>query len=441
MAIEVFIPKMSDHMESGEIIEWLVQEGDAVEAGQGIVEIMTDKATAEIESPASGIVKAIRPGAERGAVLPVGETIAVIAEKDEEVFGLPPYQPGGAAGNKRVSEDRVSAATPVARRTADQLGIDIGEIRGSGPGGRIQKEDVFAIKKIRDEGSAPPHPLLASPAAYRRAGELGVDIALVHGTGPEGLVRETDVKSHHESAVAVFQKMPAEEVFEYTDLTPVQKSTGIRMLESVRNAPQFFLSLGVDMEKLLMIREILMERVEAETGRRLSITALLIKVVAVSLLRYPRANSSFEDGRLRVYRDVNIGIAVGSREGLVVPVIRNADKKSIAEINGELKVFEEKARGMKFTSADLAGGHFTITNLGMYGIERFNAIVNPPQSAILAVGKVMSIPAGTADGRIVLRKMIDLTLTVDHRCMDGMQGAEFLGMIKKSTEKPDIFFE
>jgi pyruvate dehydrogenase E2 component (dihydrolipoamide acetyltransferase) len=438
MAVEVFIPKMSDHMESGEIIGWLVEEGDVVEAGQGIVEIMTDKATAEIESPVSGIVKAIRPGVGRGVVLPVGEVIAVIGGEDEEVMGLSVYGAEGEAGGERVSGEAGTVVTPVARRVAERLGIDLGEV-GSGPGGRIRKEDVLAFKEAGDRGLGRSGRVFASPAAYRCARELGVDISLVRGRGPGGLVRERDVRGHHERAAGVYRKAPAEGTFEYRELTTVQRSTGIRMLESVRSVPQFFLSLGVDMERLLMIRELLMERVEAESGRRLSITALLIKVVAVSLVRYPRANASYEEGRLRMYRDINIGVAVGGSEGLVVPVVREADKKTVVEINGELKVIEEKARGMKFRSEDLAGGHFTVSNLGMYGIERFNAIVNPPQSAILAVGRVMSRPAGTADGRIVLRKMMELTLTVDHRCMDGVQGAEFLGMIKKSIEKPDIF--
>jgi len=445
MAVEVFIPKMSDHMETGEIVEWLVREGDAVEAGQGIVEIMTDKTTAEIESPASGVVKGIRPGVENGAIISVGETIAFIAEKDEDVPSLPPLNPGGetepeSESDVQKSADNMPDATPVARRMAEQFGIDIHELRGSGPGGRIQKEDIIAYRKKLAEGFSPSC-TLASPAARRCAREFGVDISLVQGTGPGGFVREVDVNAYRVSTAELSGKRPAEGAFEYIDLTPVQKTTGIRMLESVQNAPQFSLSLSAGMEKLLLIQEILMDRVQAETGRRLSITALLIKVVAASLVQYPRANSSFENGRLHVYRDINIGVAVGSTEGLVVPVIRNVDRKSVTEINAELKVFEEKSKGMKFKSTDLSEGHFTITNLGMYGIEKFNAIVNPPQSAILAVGKVMQVPAGVADGSIVLRKVINFTLTIDHRCMDGMQGAEFLGLIKGITEKPDMFFD
>jgi len=445
MAVEVFIPKMSDHMETGEIIEWLVHEGDAVEAGQGIVEIMTDKAAAEIEAPATGIVKGIRPGAEKGAVLAVGETIAFIAKRDEDVPVPPLIRPEEVSvvqsePDVQKSADNMPDITPVARRMAEQLGIDTSELRGSGPGGRIQKEDIVVYSKKQTDISAPPHRALASPAARRRARELGVDITLVQGTGPDCLVREVDVNAYRESVAEYSEKRPAEEAFEYIDISPVQKTTGIRMLESVRSAPQFSLSLSADMEKLLLIREMIMDRIQAKTGRRLSITALLIKIVAVSLSKCPRVNSSFEDGRLRVYRDVNIGVAVGSTDGLVVPVVRNADKKSITDINGELRGFEEKSKGMKFKGADLAGGHFTLTNLGMYGIEQFNAIVNPPQSAILAVGKIMQVPAGAADGSIVLRKKINLTLGVDHRCLDGMQGADFLGLIKRIIEKPDIFF-
>ena len=471
MAVEVYMPKMSDHMESGEIIEWLVSEGGQVEEGQPIIEVMTDKVTAEIEAPGSGILRGIRRGAVKGAEVPVGETIAYIAEKDEEVPELPPLQGGGgtapagdtpvsgsaAAGEKpkyRVTAanppqgagqpgiagapgvDAVSSidATPVALRTAEKHGIDISGVMGSGPGGKIQKQDVLAMVERQKVQAVPPGRVKASPAARRRVRELGVGLSLLHGTGPGGIVRESDVDLFYNE-----QGTGTAEAQEFIELTSIQKITGERMSFSASTAPQFTLSVRAEVEKLMCIRDIMMDRVEAESGRRLSVTTLLIKIVASALRQYPRANASFESGRIRLYRDINIGVAMGTEEGLIVPVVRGADHKSIQQINAEMKAFEEKARRMKFSGVDLEGGHFTITNLGMYGIDHFNAIVNPPQSSILAVGRIINTPVGTDEGAIVLHNLMNLTLSVDHRCMDGIQGARFLTLIQGLIEKPDIF--
>jgi pyruvate dehydrogenase E2 component (dihydrolipoamide acetyltransferase) len=465
MAIEVYMPKMSDHMESGEIIEWLVSEGGQVEEGQPIIEVMTDKVTAEIEAPASGILRGIRRGAVRGAEVPVGETIAYIAEKDEGVPELPPLRGGGgrassgdtpvsgfaAAGEKpkyrvtvanlpqctgKPGVDAVPGidATPVALRTAEKHGIDISEVKGSGTGGKIQKHDVLAMVERQKVQAVPPERVKASPAARRRAKKLGVDLSLLHGTGLDGIVRESDVDLFYNE-----QGAGAAGAAEFIELTSIQKITGERMSFSASTAPQFTLSVRAEVEKLMCIRDIMMDRVEAESGRRLSVTTLLIKIVAEALRQYPRANTSFESGRLRLYRDINIGVAMETEKGLIVPVVRGADHKSVRQINAEMKAFEEKASRMKFSGGDLEGGNFTITNLGMYGIDQFSAIVNPPQSSILAVGRIINTPVGTDEGAIVLKQLMTLTLSVDHRCMDGVQGARFLTLIRKMIEKPEIF--
>lgn len=400
MAVEVFMPKMSDHMESGEIVEWLIGEGQRVEEGQPVVEIMTDKATASIEAPASGVLKGIRAGARKGVQVPVGETIAFIAREDENVPSLPPLEPAhGAAhgaGTLRPAEE------PSSRAGSPSL----------------------------------PGRVMASPAARRRARELGTDLSAVRGSGPGGLVRESDVAAYHGRTKKQAAGSGTEE---WIDLTPMQRVTGERMALSAATVPQFSLSVDADVEKLLSIRETLMERVEAETGRRLSFTTLLVAIVAAALRRYPRANASFEQGRIRLFGDVNVGVAMGTERGLVVPVIAMADRKTVVQINREMEGFEEKARAMRFEGSDLQGGHFTISNLGMYGIDRFTALINPPQSSILSVGRIVNRPVGTADNTVALRKLVNLTLSVDHRCMDGIQGAEFLRLIQQLTEKPDIF--
>jgi pyruvate dehydrogenase E2 component (dihydrolipoamide acetyltransferase) len=407
MAVEVFIHKMSEHMESGEIIRWLVKEGDRIERRQVIMEVMTDKVVAELEAPASGILKGIRAGAVDGATVPVGETIAFIAEPGEEVPVLPPLRLAGA--------EKVAKATPP------------------------------PISGVSAPVRAEPGQVRATPVARKLAKELGVDLSLVKGSGPEGRIKEEDVRAFVAAAQATAPApQPTPEAVEWLDLTPIQRLTGQRMLESVQTAPQFALTASVDTTNALWLREALMDRIVTETGERLSITALLVKIVAAALTNHPRANASFDGGRVKLHRQINMGVAVSTHDGLVVPVIKEADQKSLVQITRELKSFQDKARGMRYPSKmgilfsieDLSGGTFTLSNLGMYGIDRFNAILNPPQSAILAVGRVIKTPVGMPGDTIALRPIMSLTLSVDHRAMDGVQGAKFLAEVKERIERP-----
>jgi pyruvate dehydrogenase E2 component (dihydrolipoamide acetyltransferase) len=470
MAVEVFMPKMSDHMETGEIIRWLVEEGDRVQQGQVIMEIMTDKVVADLEAPASGILKGIRKGVEDGAIVPVGETFAFIAEPDEEVPLLPPLGPEAEPANEAVppptaptspepakEETGSVRASPVARRVAKGLGVDINHVQGTGPGGRIKEEDVRAFAASQAEAKPMASPtaasgvevepsgvVRASPVARRVARDLGVDIDQVQGTGPGGRIKEEDVRAFAETRRArpVETRAPMPSAHppavegEWLELSPIQRLTGQRMLESVQTAPQFALTLDIDVTNLLWLREALMERIVAETGERLSVTAILVKIVAAALKSYPRANASFEEGRVKLHSHINVGVAVGTDEGLVVPVIKEADQKSLIQITQELKAFQEKAQHMRFSSEDLSDGTFTISNLGMYGIDRFNAIIKPPESAILAVGRVVKTPVGMPDDTIALRPMMSMTLSIDHRSMDGVQGAKFLAELRERIEKP-----
>lgn len=455
MAVEVFMPKMTDHMESGEIIRWLVKEGDAVEQGQILMEVMTDKVVAEFESPATGILKGIRAGAEDGATIPVGETFAFIAAPDEQVPTLPPLKPAAAEATPTAVEVAQSEpepavpaepgqirATPAVRKLARELGVDLAQVRGTGPEGRIREEDVRAhVEAQKVAATEESSGTRASPMARRIARELGVDLAQVPGTGPGGRIREEDVRAFAEAKkgapAAPPQPFPAPATADtWLDLTPIQRLTGQRMLESVQSAPQFALTISADMTNALWLREALMERIVAETGERLSVTALLVKIVAAALRQFPRANASFQNGRLRLQSQINIGVAVGTDDGLVVPVIKEADRLSLAQVNAQIKAFQDKAKKMRFTNDDLSGGTFTLSNLGMYGIDRFDAIINPPQAAILAVGRAIKTPVAMPDDSIALRPMMSLTLTVDHRAMDGLQGAQFLADIKDRIEKP-----
>lgn len=462
MAVEVFMPKMSDHMEAGIIIGWLAKEGDKVEKGQPILEVETDKAAVELEASDNGVLKGIRPGVDTGASVPVGETIAFIARTpDESVPALPPL--GGAEkGTDQQLVEEVAPATvqeseapleyggpvravPAVRRIARELGVDLQQVKGSGPGGRVLEADVRAFVADQEQAVTTPEPMVEqntaepltiSPVARRIAQELGVDLAQVQpGTAP-GRITKDDVRAYFESTESVVASPAAEESVEWLDLTRAQLMTGQRMAESVQTAPQFALTINADMTRALEMREAVLSRIEAETGARLSVTVILVKIVADALKQYPRANASFADGRVKLHKQVNIGVAIGTEEGLVVPVIHDADQKSLAEITLQLKSLQEKANRMRFGPNDLNGGTFTISNLGMFGIDHFHAIINPPESAILAVGRIIKTPVGMPDNSIALRPIMNMTLSIDHRSLDGMQGAKFLSLVKERLEQP-----
>jgi len=388
-------------MSSGRVIRWLVKEGDRVEQRQVIMEIETDKAVAELESPASGTLKGIRGGAVEGALIPVGETIAFITQPDEQAPVLPPL-------------------TTLTTETSLESG------------GAIPATTAAQNKLVM-------HAVRASPAVRRVARELGIELSLITGTGPDGKIIEEDVRAFAAArGGAPARSMEATtEPRQWMTLSTPQRIMGERMVTSVQTAPQFALTISVDVDNALQFRDAMVDLIEKETGERLSITALLVKIVAAALRSHPGVNASFEGGRVRLHRQINVGVAMGAQAGLIVPVIKEADQKSLVQIARELQTFREKARHTRFSVDDLSGGTFTISNLGMYGIDQFNAIINPPESAILAVGRVVNTPVGTSDREIVLRPIMLLTLTVDHRVMDGIQGAKFLAEIKRLLEDPD----
>ncbi|MBI4790059.1 MAG: 2-oxo acid dehydrogenase subunit E2 [Chloroflexi bacterium] len=398
MAVEVFIHKMSEHMQTARILRWLAKEGDPVQQHQVIIEVETDKVTAEFEAPATGVLKGVRMGVVDGAEVKVGETIAFIAEADEQVPTLPPL----STNESMTTDVAASPSPPVAPEPAE-----------SGP-------------------------VKATPVARRVAKDLGVDLHRVKGTGPGGRVTEADVRASALTAPAPAASVSQveDQADNWVELTAAQRITGQRMMKSLQTAPQFTLTLHADMTNALWLREALTDRIVAESGERPSVTAILVKVVAEALKNHPRANASFEIGRIRLHKRINIGVATGSDAGLVVPVVKDADRKAISEIVQEINSFQAKVKQMRFGANELEGGTFTISNLGMFGIEQFNAIIDSPQSAILAVGRVVKTPVGTDSDAIVLRPMMSLTLTVDHRVMDGIQGARFLSEIKARLEKP-----
>ena len=401
MVVEVYMPKMSDHMELGEILDWLVGEGEHVEKGQPLLEIQTDKVVAELDAPASGFVKGIRRGAVPGAEVPVGETLAFIVTDDTEQV---PVLASLSPSDERSSPD--SEEPLVMDRPEHQAAADSGAIR-------------------------------ATPVSRRLAKELGVDLTTVQGSGPGGRIREADVRAVAEAnSVAPEVVAECDSSDEWFDLTAYQRVTARQMTVSAQTIPQFVLDRDVDVTSLLRLRTAMSEKIEKDGGLRLTITALLVKLIGLSLRDCPRANASFENGRVRQHWHVNVGVAVGTPAGVAVPVIHDADSLDLGDIVQKLAHFREAAAEVQFRAGELADGTFTISNLGMYGVDRFTAMVNPPQAAILAVGRITERPARTAEGTIALCPQVTLSVTVDHRVLDGVQGAQFLDDIARRVEQP-----
>jgi len=424
--IEVIMPKLGLTMEEGTIIRWLKGEGEEVEKGEPLFEVQTDKVVMEVEAPASGILgKILTP---EGDTVPVVQVIAYLLEPGEEA---PEEWPIPVAVAEAVPAKPISGAkvlaTPAARRLARDKGIDLAQVRGSGEGGMVTREDLL---RFLEEKPAPqvmaPERVKASPRARRLAQEKGVDLSSVRGTGPQGRITEKDLLDF----------LAAQEL-----LTPgpIQRLTAQRMTKSFTSTPHFYLTIEVNATKLVELRERLRPIIEEKAGVRLTFTDILIVLVAKALRDHPLANASWEEGRIRLCKEINIGLATAVEEGLVVPVIKRADEKGLAQIAGERKELADKAAEGRLRLEELEGGTFTLTNLGMFGVDEFGAIINPPQSAILAVGRIAERPV-VEKGEVVARPTIRLTLSVDHRVLDGAEGARFLSDLKALIEEPDEDF-
>lgn len=417
MPVPVIMPKFEMAQETGKILRWLKREGDPVVKGEAILEVETDKVAMEVEAPASGILAGIRAGP--GEVIPIGQPIAYIL-----LPGETPADVGAASAGP------TPRATPLAERIAQAHGVDLSAVRGSGPGGRVTKADVEAALAAVPEGK-----VQAVPAARRLARELGVDLRAVVGTGPGGRIQSEDVRR---AAAGVPERVPTPAVRRRVPLTGMRRAIAERMLRSVREAPQFTVSVDVGMERALALVDDLSAWSAREEGPRVTLTALLVKACAWALQRHPALNAALEGEEIVEWAEVNIGVAVAVAEGLVVPVVRGADRLGVLEIARSLEEQTARAREGRLRAEDVQGGTFTLSNLGMYGVDRFTALLNPPQAAILAVGRVAKRPAVGEGDAVVVRPMATLTLTADHRIVDGAQAARFLEDLRQALERPGV---
>ena len=429
MATEVKLPRLGQGMEAGTIVRWLKSEGDTVEKGEPLYELDTDKVTQEVEAEAGGVL--LKIAIPEGEV-EVGKTIAVIGEAGEDVteaFGEGEDEQPGAAESDEADESAEKPARAPARDAEREAGREASTEAPTEP----QQQATTNGQPEANGGR-----VKASPLARRIARERGVDISALSGTGPEGRVVAEDVEraaaSGTPTAAPARAAVPSGEV-EIEKLTSLRKTIARRMTEAWQ-APAFQIAMSADMSRTLALRERMVAMLQ-EGQTKPTISDVLTKVCASALMRHRDVNALFAGDAIELHPSANIGIAVAIPKGLVVPVIPQCERKSIAEIAEARAAVVERARSGKLQQADLEGGTFTISNLGMYGVERFVAVLNPPQAAILAVGAAEEKPV-VRDREVVVRPMLELTLTCDHRSLDGATASEFLGTVKAFLEEPGL---
>ena len=414
MAVEVKLPRLGQGMEAGTIVRWLKSEGDAVSKGEPLFELDTDKVTQEVEAETDGVLlKIVLPEGEAD----VGTTVAVIGSEGEDVSELVAAAAGGNGGAPAAAPEQKDAPT---EQPVEQPRAEAAPAPAAAP------------------ARAPGEWVKASPLARRIARERGIDLATLTGTGPEGRIIAEDVEKAQAApapaASPAAAPMPAGEV-EVVELTSIRRTIARRLTEAWE-APVFQLTVTADCTELVATRERMVELLrEGET--KPTVNDVLTRLVAAALLRHRPVNALFVEGRIHRYPSANVGIAVATPNGLVVPVIRDADRKSVQEIAVARADLVSRAREGKLQLADLEGGTFTTSNLGMYGIEQFIAVLNPPQVAILAVGSIEERPRAV-EGKLEIVPTLTLTLTCDHRAIDGSEGAEFLRTVKQLVEAPAL---
>ncbi len=424
MATEVVMPALGMAQETGTLLAWLKREGELVTKGEPVMEVETDKATVEVEAPASG--RLTRVTARPGDIVPVGQAIAWIASPDEEP--APPAaalaQPGAAPAQPAAQPGPV-AATPLARKIAQENNLDLAQVKPGG--GKVTKEDVLSF--------------LASPKARRMAKEGAVDITRLTGSGPEGAVLAADVAAFQNQAL--FQELDqqsgnhpaAAETASPGQLSATWRTMAERMAQSWTSAPHFYLVREVDASAVVELRKRMADAILKRSGTRLTYTDILIKLCAESLAGHPNVNASWSGGEVKFHSEIHIGMAVGIEEGLVVPVIHQAGTLSLGEIARQRQDLITRANEHHLRPADLTGGTFTLTNLGMFAVDAFMAVLNPPQAAVLAVGRIADRVVAE-NGQPVVRPTIILTLSCDHRAVDGMRAAKFLDELANLILEP-----
>ncbi len=434
MATEILMPALSPTMEEGTLAKWLVKEGDVVKSGQILAEIETDKATMEFEAVDEGVVGSILI-AEGTAGVKVNTPIAVMLDEGEDASSMavaPKAAAPAAAAPAPAVESRAEArptaaasvatgarvfASPLARRIAKEKGLDLGAVKGSGPHGRIVRADVEGVTAVSRSEARPTvaaEAPKAAPAPAKPAGGM-----------PTGMAAETVLK------------MYADRPFEEVALDGMRRTVAARLTEAKQTIPHFYLRRDVRLDALMAFRETLNKQLEGR-GVKLSVNDFIIKACAMALQAVPAANTVWAGDRMLRLKPSDVAVAVAVEGGLFTPVLRDADKKSLSALSAEMKDLAGRAKTKKLAPHEYQGGSFAISNLGMMGVENFDAVINPPHGSILAVGAGIKKPVVMGDGTIGVATVMSMTLSVDHRVIDGALGAEFLKAIIEALENPMV---
>lgn len=478
MATQVVMPKLSPTMEEGQLSRWLKKEGDAVGVGEPLAEIDTDKATMEAQALAAGVLRKIL--VEEGQTVPLGAIIAIIGEADEDISAI--VSEAQSSGAQKEREERIEEATegrahgspdelaqvvPDGERTqktiegeplSGEVSTATGEKRGvagreaeAGASRQSSGDSAQGNGKRSDGGR-----LIVSPIAARMAAEAGINLKQLKGSGPGGRIIKRDIEeamrggggapSEAPSEGAQLRAVPSpapqappsipevEGASPYRDepVTTMRATIARRLVTSIGPVPHFFLTTEIEMDRAAELRRQLNE---LDEDSKISINDLVIKIVAAALMQHPSVNASYQEKSIRYYERADIGVAVAVEDGLITPVVRAANTKSVGQISREVRELAERARSRRLKPEEYTGATFSISNLGMFGIDEFTAVINPPEAAILAVGAMTPKPV-VRDGEVVVKQMMRVTMSCDHRVIDGATGAKFLQTLKKILENP-----
>ncbi|MFZ4450369.1 dihydrolipoamide acetyltransferase family protein [Salibacterium aidingense] len=434
MAKEIFMPKLSSTMETGTILQWMKKEGDPVEMGEPVFEVMSDKINIEVEAYEEGVL--LKKYYDVDDVVPVNTIVGYIGEEEEEVPETAPEEP---APEETSQEEELKEyantvpatadangqirATPAARRVAKENGVLLSGMEGSGPKQRIHQQDVYDY--VQAAGENPK----ATPLARKRAEEQNLDLNTVEGSGPGSKIYAKDLTGFGQKTTGAEPgRIPVK---------GIRKIVADRMAESASTVPHVTLYSEVDMTEAIRLRSQLQDKIVEETGYKLSYTEIMMKAVAEALKRHPYLNASLsaDQQEILLHKEINVGLAVATEQGLVVPVVPRAGEKGLTALVQESKQLAENARNQRLQPEQMQGGTFTISNLGMYAVDGFSPIINQPEAAILGVGQMKETPA-EENGNVVFRPKTTFSLSFDHRIVDGAPAAAFLSDVKQLIEAP-----
>lgn len=413
MAEIIRMPKMSDTMTEGVIVAWNKKVGDTVAPGDILAEVETDKATMELENYVKGTLLHI--GIEAGAAVPVDAVIAIVGEKGEDIKALLSEAPKAAAP---ATDKKAEAAAPESEAPATEV-----------PAPQVSKSSIPAPAPVSEGHDGR---VKASPLAKKLAEDKGIDISLVQGSGDFGRIVKRDIENYTPGAVAASSSLVSgKEGFDEQAVSQMRKTIARRLAESKFTAPHFYLTMEIEMDRAVAARASINDYADV----KVSMNDLIVKAAAIALRKHPAVNSSWLGDKIRFNHHIHVGVAMAVEDGLLVPVVRFADQKSLSDISREVKAYSEKAKNKKLQPADWEGNTFTISNLGMFGIEEFTAIINPPDACILAVGAVKETVI-VKDGEMRPGNVMKVTLSCDHRVVDGVVGSKFLLTLKELLEEP-----